>query len=397
MRCPILVGREAELGVLRAHLAAALGGRGGFAMVRGGAGMGKSRLCRELVDGARGAGKVVTVGRAVPTGASAPYRPLAEAVLRAVRARGLPVNEPELGPWLPALQTMVPLPGLRSTDQRPPAESPALRGEAMLSLLHWLGSEGGLLVVLEDLHWADPDTLDVVEYLADNPGDEPVFCVGTLRDGSPSPAGQLADRLGARGSALLVDLLALDDAAVEAIVRATAPDTAVLDLARIRRFAEGVPFLVEELLGAPGVPRSFAETVRSRVELLEPSQVDVLVTAALLGRIVDWALLGATCGHPADLVTQALEAGVGQGLLVNEVGEVRFRHALTRDALMMSVLPARRAELAARALAAVEAAQPELPGPWAGVAGELAAGLPLVGILANSLGLPFREVKEPFR
>ena len=347
-------------------------------MIRGEAGFGKSRLCRELIDGVRGTGMLVTVGRAVPSGASAPYRPLAEAILRAVRARGLPVDEPELAPWLPVLETMVPLPRLKSTGPEHPAGSPALRGEAMLSLLRWFGAGHGSLVVLEDLHWADPDTLDVVEYLADNLGDEPVFCVGTLRSGPPCLAGELADRLGARGSALLVDLLALDDAAVEAIVRATAPDTASTDLARIRRFAEGVPFLVEELLGAPGVPRSFAETVRARVDLLESSHVDVLVTAALLGRSVDWALLDAASGHPADVVTQALGAGVGQGLLVNEAGEVRFRHALTRDALVTIVLPVRRAGLAGHALAAVEAAHPELEGPWAGVAAELAvqAGAP---------------------
>lgn len=89
MRCPTLIGRDAELGALRAHLADALDGRGGLAMVRGEAGLGKSRLWRELIDGVSGAGKVVTVGRATPTGASAPYRPLAEAVLRAVRARGV--------------------------------------------------------------------------------------------------------------------------------------------------------------------------------------------------------------------------------------------------------------------------------------------------------------------
>ena len=372
VRCPIFVGRDAELGALRARLADALGGRGGFAMVRGEAGLGKSRLCRELIDGVRGQGTLVTVGRAVPSGASAPYRPLAEAVLRAVRARGMPADEPGLAPWLPALETMVPLPGLRRADRRSPPESPALRGEAMLSLLRWLGSDHGLLMVLEDLHWADPDTLDVVEYLADNVGDEAVFCVGTLRGGVPTPASELADRLGTRGSAPLIDLVALDDAAVDAIVRATAPDTGRDDLARIRHFAEGVPFLVEELLGAPGVPRSFAETVRARVELLEPAQVDVLVTAALLGRSVDWVLLDAASGHPADVVARALELGVGHGLLVNEAGEIRFRHALTRDALMASVLPRRRAELAARGLAAVEAAHPELPGPWAGVAAELA-------------------------
>jgi len=370
VRCPIFVGREAELGALRARLEDALGGRGSFAMVRGEAGLGKSRLCRELIDGVQG--PLVTVGRAVPSGASAPYRPLAEAVLRAVRVRGTPANEAELAPWLPALETMVPLPGLKPAGQRSPGESPALRGEAMLSLLRWLGAGRGLLVVLEDLHWADPDTLDVVEYLADNLGDEAVLCVGTLRSAPPTPASELAGRLGSRGSAPLIDLGALDDAAVDAIVLATAPGTAGDDLARIRRSAEGVPFMVEELLGAPGVPRSFAETVRARVELLGPAQADVLVTAALLGRGIDWKLLDAAAGQPAGAVAQALEAGVGHGLLVSDAGEVRFRHALTRDALIATALPPRRAGLAARALAAVEAAHPELPGSWAGVAAELA-------------------------
>ena len=372
VRCPVFVGRDAELGALRAHLAAALDGRGGFAMVRGAAGLGKSRLCRELIDDAAAGGPLVTVGRAVPSGASAPYRPLAEAVLRAVRARGVPVGEPDLAPWLPALEPMVPLPGLPPTDHRPPDGSPAVRGEAMLRLLRWLGTGRGLLVVLEDLHWADPDTLDVVEYLADNLGGEAVLCVGTLRGAPPSQASALADRLVSRGSASLTDLEALDDAAVEAIVRATAPDTAVDDLARIRRFAEGVPFLVEELLGAPGVPRSFADTVRARAGLLEPAQADVLIAAALLGRSVDWTLLDAASGQPAAVVALALEAGIGQELLVSEAGEVRFRHALTREALLAGVLPPRRAALAARTLVAVEAAHPELPGPWAGVAAELA-------------------------
>ena len=166
---------------------------------------------------------LVTVGRAVPSGASAPYRPLAEAVLRAVRARGVPAGEPDLTPWLPALEPVVPLPGLPPTGRRRPDGSPAVRGEAMLRLLRWLGSGRGLLVVLEDLHWADPDTLDVVEYLADNLGGEAVLCVGTLRGAPPSHASELADRLGSRGSASLTDLEALDDAAVEAIVRGDRP------------------------------------------------------------------------------------------------------------------------------------------------------------------------------
>ncbi len=353
-------------------MADALQGRGGFAMVRGDAGLGKTRLCRELMDGAGSHGPLVTVGRAVPSGASMPFRPLAEAVLRAVRGRTVPLEDPDLRPWLAALGSMMPLPGLTPAGPGPAGDSLAFRGEAMLRLLRWLAADNGLLVVLEDLHWADPDTLDILGYLAENLGDEAVLCVGTLRASPPCAAGDLASRLGTRGSVTLIDLAVLDDPEVDAIVRASSPGTSNAGIARIRRFADGVPFLVEELLSAPGMPRSFADTVRARVALLEPAQVDVLVTAALLGRTVDWVLVEPASGLPADVVTRALDAGVRHELLVSDAGGVRLRHALTRDALLASVLPPRRAELAARALAAVEAAHPLLPGPWAGVAAELA-------------------------
>jgi DNA-binding CsgD family transcriptional regulator/tetratricopeptide (TPR) repeat protein len=369
VRCPVLVGRDAELGVLQASLAAALGGRGGFAAVCGDAGLGKSRLCRELIKGSPVLGILVTVGRAVPSGASMPYRPLAEAVLGLLRPRGDWIDEPQLMPWLPVLAQMVPVQGVLPAGQT----SSAARGEAMLRLLGWLGAEHGVLMVLEDLHWADPDTLDVIEYLADNVGREPVLCVGTLRRWPPTPASDLADRLGTRNSASVIELAALDEPAVDAIAHACAPAVTSADLARIRRAADGIPFLVEELVGSPGVPRSFAESVRARTRSLEPAQVDVLVAAALLGRNIDWTLLAVASGHSAAVVAAALEAGLRQELLVHEAGELRFRHALTRDALRETVLPPRRAELAARALAAVEAAHPGLPDMWAGVAAELAA------------------------
>src|SRR5260370_2483842 len=152
VRCPVLVGRDAELGMLQASLAAALGGRGRFAAVCGDAGLGKSRLCRELIKGSPVRGILVTVGRAVPSGASMPYRPLAEAVLGLLRPRDDWIDEPQLTPWLPVLAQMVPVPGVRPAGQT----SSAARGEAMLRLLGWLGGAHAPFLVLADLHAAHP-------------------------------------------------------------------------------------------------------------------------------------------------------------------------------------------------------------------------------------------------
>src|SRR5262249_62179058 len=127
-----------------------------------------SGLGRELTTGSP-RGILGTVGGAVRSEASMPYRPLAEAVLGLLRPRSEWIDEPQLMPWLPVLAQMVPVPGVLPAGQT----SSAARGEAMLRLLGWLGAEHGLLMVLEDLHGADPGTLDVDEMLADKVGPDP--------------------------------------------------------------------------------------------------------------------------------------------------------------------------------------------------------------------------------
>ena len=102
---------------------------------------------------------------------------------------------------------------------------------------------------------------------------------------------------------------------------------------QVQRAAEGVPFLVEEVLASPGVPSSFADTVRVRLGYLGDDELRVLQLAAVLGRHFDWRLLPAATGLAASLVTAALERGVGCQLLTVQGEEFRFRHALTRDAM----------------------------------------------------------------
>ena len=161
--CPVLVGREVEMAALRTALTEAEAARGGVVVLSGEAGVGKSRLLGELADLGRGRGDLVVTGRGVPSGTTAPFRPLSEALLQAVRGRELPAAG--LGPWLAALRDVLPAqPAAASEPVTGAAEvTPIVRGEAVLRLLRALAGSAALVIGLEDLQWADPDTLTVVE------------------------------------------------------------------------------------------------------------------------------------------------------------------------------------------------------------------------------------------
>src|SRR5579863_2179542 len=98
VQCPVLVGRDAELRTLLDAVVDARGGHGGVVFVVGEAGIGKSRLVREMAGQARDLGAEVVAGRGVPVAAGGPYRPLAEALLQALRRRPFP-DDPWLTPW----------------------------------------------------------------------------------------------------------------------------------------------------------------------------------------------------------------------------------------------------------------------------------------------------------
>ena len=155
------------------------------------------------------------------------------------------------------------------------------------------------------------------------------------------------------------------------MVRACLPGATQDVIARIQRLADGIPFLVEESLAAPGVPSSFADGVRARLTGLSDAERLVVHVAALFGRQFDWRLLPRATGLDADVVAGALERGVESQLLTVDDGAFRFRHMLTREAVTAELLPPKRVALAARALAALEAAHPGLPG----ASGDLAADL----------------------
>ena len=361
--CPVVVGRASELEALRDALSSARKGVGSVAFVTGEAGIGKSRLARELVADADAAGMVVLRGRAVPGTQDVALRPLAEALV----ARGDQLAaDAALDAWLPALAGIVPNIASPALDS-----SPTVRSEAFVRALGSLSSGRGGLLVLEDLHWADPDTLAVVEQLTDAVDRVPVLCVVTVRAEEASAGRDLVRAVDRRRSALVLELGRLNDSQAAAMVHECSGGAGGVDAERVIAAAEGVPFLIEELLASPGVPETFADTVQQRLAVLDGDARAVLESAATLGRHFDWRLLSAATGLDDDVVARSLESGVGSQLVSVEGDGFRFRHALTRDAVLGSILPPRRRAIATDALAALEAST----GPLAGSERELAARL----------------------
>ncbi len=363
--CPVLVGRSAEVELLASALATARDGTGAVVFIVGEVGIGKSRLVQEVVSQARATGARVFAGRAVPGSAGAAFRPLTEALLPAVADS--PVH-PSLDQWRPALGAILPTlePG-PNVDVTTP-----VRGEAVVRLLRSVSPPAGGVLVLEDLHWADHATVAVVEHLVDHLAAAPVLCVVTVRSEEPrSPALDLVERVAARRSAAVLRLERLNEAQVAAMVHSCTGGTDAEAVRRVVSMADGVPFLVEEMLVTPGLPRSFADGVRARVGELTDAHRRVLQVASAFGRHFDWRLLAPAAGVDPDVVVEALERGVDAQLLAVEGDGFRFRHSLTAEAVFRSVSPPRRQALARAALAALDSGSPD--GPRAGR--EVAAAL----------------------
>jgi predicted ATPase len=236
-----------------------------------------------------------------------------------------------------------------------------------------------VLLVLEDLHWADASTLDLVVFLAHNLRDRRVLLLGTYRADEPSSAGRvrrLADGVRRSGSALVLELGPLRDGELAALlaVQAGAPPPAALTDAIVAR-SEGNPFFAEELLAAASdqggeLPDGLRELLLQRTARLDPATWSLLRLAAAAGRDVGYPLLRAAAGLPEGDVRESLRRAVEHGVLVADqaAGSFRFRHALLAEAVYATVLPGEREELHARLgeeLARAAAAPAELAPHWA--------------------------------
>src|SRR5262245_14451374 len=234
-----MVGRGREL----AQLQRAWRAGGHMLVVRGRAGVGKGGLIREFADWVRDAGGTVLAGRCSPTAGDVPFRPLREALLAAARVGLAP--SPRLAAFRPTLGSLVPE---WSGEHGGGVDGGLIvLAEGVLRLIaEWSLTDAPVVLVIEDLHWADRETLEVIEYLADNLSGHAAVVVATLRDDEPGSGGELVSALWARRAVQPISLPPLDPAESEVMLRKCLSATSLLPEltdAVVTR-SDGVPFFI---------------------------------------------------------------------------------------------------------------------------------------------------------
>ncbi len=350
-----LLGRAEHLDVVRRQLGQARAGEPRLVLVVGDPGVGKSRLvdeaCGELGDGV----PVLVTHCLELSGAVVPLAPVQGLVHRAYRQLGAEAVVRASGPYLPALAALEPAlaPGNDADAAGRAADQPQLFA-AVRHLLEQLAEPGLLIVVVEDVHWADDATVDLLRYLLLSLQDAPVLVLATVRSGPV--ADRLLSTLGRVPgfTSVTVAELSPDDAqrlAVELIHQSSSagPDAGRLDVERVVQRSRGNPLYLEELVAAAdadGLPASLRGLLLARLDSL-PADARRLVDLVSLGDppVRFDALVAATSWTEERLDTalgQAQSAGV---LALTPTGRVTVRHPLLGDAARDALEPGRQRSL----------------------------------------------------
>jgi DNA-binding CsgD family transcriptional regulator/tetratricopeptide (TPR) repeat protein len=365
------VGRDSQLAELEAAVLDAAAGRPSFVFVAGEPGLGKTRLLDELhhrvreADGARVlAGDCLALGEG-----ELPYAPLVGALRPLARAAdpvldALPVaTRTALATLAPSLATTA---ASAAPASRPDASAQGRVFEALLELLDALAAQTPVVLIIEDLHWADASTRAFLRFLSVNLCRERVLVIGSYRPDELHRRHPLRPLLAelerdTRARRITLEPLTREELALQLTDILGAPPAAEL-LQRMYRRSEGNPLFTEELLaagpdGRGALPPTLRDALTVRVQRLCDEAQDLLRLVAV-ARSVDHATLTASAAVSGRGLSDALrEAIAAQILTVDEDERYRFRHALLREAVGDDLLPGERAELhltLARALAGAD-------------------------------------------
>jgi DNA-binding CsgD family transcriptional regulator len=360
-----LIGRDRELNSLGQALDTAGQGIGGCVLLTGEAGIGKSRLVAELRTRPAAARFVTLEGHCFEQDISFPYAPWIDA-LRAFLAQKSTAETAELlGPLgselvklLPELSLLLPL--IQPTPALdPPAEKHRLF-ESIARFATSVAASHPLLIILEDLHWSDEQSLELLDFFVRRIAALPILILGTYRSEDASP--RLEHHVVELSREHMVEEIRLAPLARPEVGRMAqtilmtdqpvSPDW--IDL--LMPLTEGNPFFVEEMtkslaeagtgqlrMDNPQIPRSIRDMVRRRVEQLPKAARRILLFASVIGERFDFGLLQAVTARDEPELLRTLKEMVAAGLIVEEsADEFAFRHALTREAVYSMLMQRER-------------------------------------------------------
>ena len=383
---PVLVGRQEELSQLEDALLSANRGDGRFVLVAGEAGIGKTRLATELTRRARKLGCGVLWGSCTEEELSLPYLPFVEAIGNQLGDQDLALLRADLGPMTAELAQLFPQlgNGAQAAPAGDPAQAKLRMFESVVSLFELWARERGLLLVLDDIHWADSSTRHLLDYVARRLVRSRVMVLATYRSDELDRTHPLTRTVQTWQRAGLGETIAVEAMTPEQVAELIATILDAEDVStelatHVHARSEGNPFVLEELLRdaldrreidrtgagweqrpleALRMPETVREAVLLRLGRLDPEYVEVLRTAAVLGRSFEYGLLTEVSEADEAAVLAALEGAVAQQLLEEDQearGRYSWRHALTQEAIAVDTVLPKRQRIHSRAADALRA------------------------------------------
>ena len=375
----VFVGRERELERLREAVDGAIGGRGSLQLLVGEPGIGKTRAAEELATYAQVSGARVYWGRCREDEGAPSYWPWVQAVRSYVRDTDPVALAWQLGAGAAEVAQLVPEVAEKlDIEPAKAGESEEARFrlfDSVTNLLLSAARDRPIVIVLDDLHWADEPSLLLLRFAARELGSSGLLVLGTYRDvelGRHHPLARVLGEIsGIEGSAR-IPLRGLSVAAVERYIEMTAGAPAPAGLPEaVQEQTDGNPFFVGEivrLLASEGkltagrtaaeleIPQGVREVVGRRLDRLSEESNEALRVAAVIGRDFEAELVWRVAELPEESLFRAAQEAIGERL-VTDLGEGRFSfaHALVRDTLYEELSPAKRSALHERTGLALEA------------------------------------------
>ena len=381
-------GREAERAILSDSLKQTSKGEGKIVLIGGPAGIGKTRLAAEIGAEASARGVLALAGSCYDRDDSvlfSPFVEILEAALEQAQSRdtfrdALGENASELAQMMPRLRRL--FPDIPAPLELPPQQARRYLFESLCDFLARSATTRPVLLVLDDLHWADESTLSLLVHISRRISRMPVMIIGTFRDSEPDLGGALIEVLEdlLRTGVRPLRLKGLPEGSVAAMLRALSSSEPPAHLVRsVCEETDGNPFFVEELfkhlveegkvfdssgqfrpsieVGELDVPENVRLVVNRRLDRMSETTRQALASAAIIGRSFSFKLLESVAEADNDALLDAIDESLRMGLIVSTSVEPEapfsFGHELVRQTLLARLSPPRRQRLHLRVARAI--------------------------------------------